>query len=471
MLPGSELDTKIDTKRGKQKLHYDGHLYVYDKKSVDGTTKFWRCEFKTEGIDKCKGRIWTTLRDVFIRMVTPHTCEQNPAGVVAQEVKTGIKRRAACTMEPPSVIRAHVWKTSVLRHLLIIRARHAVNAPPAMPANLQQLVIPPAYHIYQKSDGIKSRMVRVDGALLWRRHIQPQPSTFYQIYAILARRGRWVFPACHALLTCKSQSTYERMFAMIQEKWPLFRPSTFSIDFEFAVSNAVQNVFGGHCDIRYCFFHFVRNMKKKLGEENLLQRYNADPNFADTVRMVTSIAFVPVCDLTAAVNALDVEFQNTPEMGPILDWLMNNYTGRPRADGSRTQPRFGPEMWNVYERTLNNDDRTNNYAEAAHRKFQTHFNCRHPSLWHFIDVLRRVQKDMDIDFSHFIAGREPPPKRKKYRDIDARILAKLQKQFDIRAPNRAAPKRAAPNRARRIVRCCGVLTRIFKCCDLEQGCS
>lgn len=120
---------------------------------------------------------------------------------------------------------------------------------------------------------------------------------------------------------------------------------------------------------------------------------------------------------------------------------MNNYTGRPRPDGSRTQPRFNPEEWSVYERTLANDDRTNNHAEAAHKKLQTHFNCRHPSIWHFITVLQKVQKvflscsfkklssflqGTDADFAHFIAGLEPPPKRRKYRETDARILTKVQ---------------------------------------------
>ncbi|KAL7075468.1 hypothetical protein ACQ4LE_005388 [Meloidogyne hapla] len=102
---------EIDTEKGKKKLNLDGRLYVFDKLNSTGSIKFWRCEFKM-GDDKCKGRMWTTLEDEFIRMVTPHTCEHNPARIVAHEVKTGIKRRAVETMEPPTCLGKHEFTSS-----------------------------------------------------------------------------------------------------------------------------------------------------------------------------------------------------------------------------------------------------------------------------------------------------------------------------------------------------------------------
>lgn len=63
---------------------------------------------------------------------------------------------------------------------------------------------------------------------------------------------------------------------------------------------------------------------------------------------------------------------------------------------------FPPAMWNVFERVLNGRDRTNNHAEAAHRRLQSELQMDHPSLWKLIDGLRKVQKSRDLEYERMV---------------------------------------------------------------------
>lgn len=66
-----------------------------------------------------------------------------------------------------------------------------------------------------------------------------------------------------------------------------------------------------------------------------------------------------------------------------------NYTGRLRMNGTRTAAIFPPELWSVHQRTLDEADRTNNFAEASHRRLQLAFSCTHPTIWRF-DFLNKL---------------------------------------------------------------------------------
>ncbi|KAL3119338.1 hypothetical protein niasHT_001098 [Heterodera trifolii] len=124
---------------------------------------------------------------------------------------------------------------------------------------------------------------------------------------------------------------------------------------------------------------------------NVVQKvYNTDPIFAEKSKMITSLAFLPVHHLQAGLNA--IQAQLPAQLHGIFNWFLDNYTGKPWFNGAMTVPLFDPHEWSVHQRTLDGADRTNNFAEAFHRKLQRQFNCTHPTIGDSLtrsDVCRR----------------------------------------------------------------------------------
>ena len=73
------------------------------------------------------------------------------------------------------------------------------------------------------------------------------------------------------------------------------------------------------------------------------------------------------------------------ELQPILDWFeFNDISIYNRRGSCQRAPLFPHEMWSQYEITLNDEDRTNNQAETAHRKIAFELGAHHPTIWKFI---------------------------------------------------------------------------------------
>ena len=82
--------------------------------------------------------------------------------------------------------------------------------------------------------------------------------------------------------------------------------------------------------------------------------------------MIPVLSFVAIEELE---NALEFFNENLhSQLNPILYYFEDYYVGRVQRNNRRRHPTFKPEICLCYARTLNNEGRTNNFAEAAHRR-------------------------------------------------------------------------------------------------------
>jgi hypothetical protein len=454
----------IKSKRGREKITHDGHMFCFDKVSGDGTKYFWRCDKRDS--HRCKARLHTdAVSSEVIAVINDHTDGSNAGGVEAARIVSVMKRRAEDSQEIPSVIvnnalqgaslavRGQMPKKDAAK-LMIRRTRNLVNVAPPQPVDRGSIILPDRYQTYEPVDGQSEQFLLFDTGVgdadrilafgresngTWSHQMRKiyvdgtfriAPNLFQQVYVIMSERGGFVFPVIYALLPGKQEATYQRLFEGIKGVWPNFNPTSISTDFELAALNAMGHVFPAAQKFG-CLFHLVQNMRKKVAHEGLLATYNNDPEFSLAARMIVALAFVPPNSLEVAFDALSV---STPQrLLPVLNWFEDNYLGRLTRRG-RQRAVFPHDIWSVYDRTVAGDDRTNNHVEAAHRRMQSELGMDHPTLWKFVDGIRKVQNGCDQDYEQFVRGEQPPHKRVKYVRADARIRD-IVMNFDERTVN------------------------------------
>ncbi|XP_031340835.1 uncharacterized protein LOC116168947 isoform X2 [Photinus pyralis] len=322
---------------------------------------------------------------------------------------------------------------------MVRRQRNELKRAPPNPQSVEELIIPDEYTIYHAEPGRnenfllfqETKDLLIFGRESWLAHLSSKtwfvdgtfkiaPPLYAQVYVLMVKKHNGVHPVLYTLLPNKLRATYVRFFNIIKNMQQNANPDSIFCDYESAALLAMRECFP-NVSVKGCFFHLAKNMRKKLADLNLIQTYNTDAEFALKAKMVIAISFVPLDHLDEALDSLaDVL---PPELHPLLNWFEDNYVGRLNRRGNgRRAPIFESSIWNLYERTLHEEDRTNNHSEAAHRRLQTELGVLHPTLWKFIDALRAVQHGRDIYYESLVAGNNPPKKLRRYRDADRRIL-------------------------------------------------
>uniref|UniRef100_A0A915EDF3 Uncharacterized protein n=1 Tax=Ditylenchus dipsaci TaxID=166011 RepID=A0A915EDF3_9BILA len=62
----------------------------------------------------------------------------------------------------------------------------------------------------------------------------------------------------------------------------------------------------------------------------------------------------------------------------------------------------------MFERTLANKDRTNDFAEAAHRRLHDALGVDHRTVGHLLQDLKRIQRSHDMHFEQYLAESQLP---------------------------------------------------------------
>jgi len=154
----------------------------------------------------------------------------------------------------------------------------------------------------------------------------------------------------------------------------------------------------------------------KIQSHRLKQKYEIDAEFALSMRMLSALAYVPVDRVEEAFEELCQSDIFIPEAQEIINYFQDVWIGRPDRRLGRRLPYFPHKMWNVYKRVRQNASKTNNSVEGWHRGFEEQLTAHHPNIWKFVECIKREQSLSSAKIEEMIAGQDPAPRKKKYRN-------------------------------------------------------
>ena len=149
-----------------------------------------------------------------------------------------------------------------------------------------------------------------------------------------------------------------------------------------------------------------------------------DAEFANTLRMIAALAFVPPDEVEAYFEQCCDYARNlyNDNCDPIIDYFEDIYIGRFRRNAPGRAPLFAQALWNMFHGTFNETARTNNSIEGWHRSFQATVGASHPSCWNFMEKLIQDHRLHCVNLLQVLGGHAVPPVRRQYFDANQRLI-------------------------------------------------
>lgn len=422
---------------------------MYHKNNSKNQKVYWKCiKYKSNG---CRGRV-ITMNGAFFNAETQHNHAPDVIGQKTRSVVNLIKDNALQTtfhnqnvishsvQGLNSAIAASMPSLPSLKRM-VQRVRNQVNSPLTLPSSTLDLIIPEEYkftlsnHRFLLYDNYSIERMLIfsteNNLHLLSTHrkwfcdgtLKTCPLLFYQIYSIHAKINYSIVPLVYALLPRKNENTYNELFQFISRNITS-QPLSICVDFEKSAINSLTNHFP-NTSIKGCYFHLCQAFWRKIQEYGQIRNaYTTNPSFCHQIKMLLALAFLPIQDVIGGFELLmghDFFIANETIIQPLLEYFEDFYIGRVIVGNRRRIPTFPISLWNVFDATLSESDRTTNGVEGWHHSFSRFVSGNHMPIFKFLSKLKEYEDFSRFQTSQILAGTQISQHRLKYKDLSRRL--------------------------------------------------
>jgi len=441
--------------KSKETLIHCNYEYWKHRENANGTI-VWRCVKFVKF--HCKARLTTRDTRIITAQNPDHTHSGNVSTALARKAVSDMKTRSVELGATPSTSQAavienlsnHVQmalpKRTTLNRALnrhrakVVRESQGGAVHPPLPTD-RTFIMPDFCAdlvLYDSGPGNDRVMILgcnelLDGlarAEIWIADgtFSVVPSVFFQLYSIHFCFSEGMNPAgVYCLLPNKTADSYVAMLTALHGLIPAAAPVSILVDFERAAMTSFQAAYP-QAAVRGCYFHLCQSVLRKVNEIGMKVAYENDDDVRGHVRCLAALAFVPVDDVEEAFDLLAEDMPPHDNMNELLSFFEHTYIRGRRLRGRNAgfgQPLFSPEIWNQRAAAANGIARTTNAVEGWHHGLQSLFQCHHPTMWTFIEG---VKKDMCKQRTVLLQGATGvvQPGSKLYRRLRERVALAVE---------------------------------------------
>ncbi len=236
----------------------------------------------------------------------------------------------------------------------------------------------------------------------------------------------WHLPLAFGLLPGKSQVLYEDLLEKLDSFGP-FDPQSILCDYEIGLRNACIPTWPSAC-VRGCYFHFTKATFKHLCDMGLRTEYQVEnSDVRKYYKMISALPFVPDDDVLYAWQQLRPQLPS--DLHAFAAYIEYTWVG-----SRSSNPLFPIPTWNQHDASLMKLPRSTNMAEGWHHGFNSMLSCTHPTIWKFLEALKKEQNLTRLKLVRMRQFDEPDIRAAKwvrYEDRLQRLCDSYNRHTDV----------------------------------------